>query len=647
MSFWISNVFLYPRTPDFKKRSFNFENAKLNVVFGRKQSGKTVFLDIVNYCLGSSKCDIPVGVIRSCVGWFGVLVVVDETKILLGRACPKNNQKGSDIMYMDYGRDVSIPDFMRSNTTRADVVEKMNEILGHSTESLNSYNLKNSSAHSTFRIAVNMVLQNYTILANRDRLFSIPPFEDNAFVTKLQIQSLLGFATPETAKKEFEHRKLARELNSLENKQIELNNKREGALNATKGWLHKAVEYGVLTIPLSDERLTLEQAMALLKSVVKKRSELQDANCNIPEAARRKADLELRIQNINTSITTFKGKLNSIEQLISQKEPLNRSYCLQVERLEISSWIKENISSNNPNSDFFGYDFAVDVVNDLVGAVQKIEEEIKGTSAFFANLEKERRECIEKIGELEKQMKAVESEMVASLSVFDGETLGYSRDDKLLFLGQLEGFLKQNEDFGNANYQKDIDRLTSKIQELSEEIQQAKTKSEASKKTVEKLVQNYCGDLQAEYYDEGVIFDVDDLRLLVSVSGVYQPMGSIGSSYNSLVYHTATELALLQYGRDSMKNNLLPSFAILDQPSQCLSSNSTSNDTPLKLEDEKSLREYYKIIKNFCKNRKCQIVVLEHDNRNSWGSDAHIVADFSDLNASLIPCEWINFYRDL
>ena len=53
----ISKIVLYNHLGD--KRIVNFELGKVNIITGESKSGKSALIEIVNYCLASSSCDIP------------------------------------------------------------------------------------------------------------------------------------------------------------------------------------------------------------------------------------------------------------------------------------------------------------------------------------------------------------------------------------------------------------------------------------------------------------------------------------------------------------------------------------------------------------------------------------------------------------
>jgi len=68
MQFYISDLILWPTNRKNEIRTLHFVEDKVNVIHGRSRTGKSSVIAIIDYCLGSSRCNIPVGTIRKKVG---------------------------------------------------------------------------------------------------------------------------------------------------------------------------------------------------------------------------------------------------------------------------------------------------------------------------------------------------------------------------------------------------------------------------------------------------------------------------------------------------------------------------------------------------------------------------------------------------
>lgn len=73
MYFQLRKLILWPRH-DGEPRIVEFHLGVVNVISGASKTGKSAVIPIIDYCLASDKCAIPVGVIRENCSWFGVLI---------------------------------------------------------------------------------------------------------------------------------------------------------------------------------------------------------------------------------------------------------------------------------------------------------------------------------------------------------------------------------------------------------------------------------------------------------------------------------------------------------------------------------------------------------------------------------------------
>ena len=81
MIFQILNIVLYGKK-DGQVRSIDFKPNAVNIIVGEKQTGKSALIPIVDYCLGSKKCNIPAGVISETVEWYAIKILSSSIKSL-------------------------------------------------------------------------------------------------------------------------------------------------------------------------------------------------------------------------------------------------------------------------------------------------------------------------------------------------------------------------------------------------------------------------------------------------------------------------------------------------------------------------------------------------------------------------------------
>lgn len=77
-----------------------FEPDKINIITGASRTGKSAIIPIIDYCLGSGKCTIPVDTIRNACAWFGVLFNLENEQLLLCRREPGNQMATGDMFIL-------------------------------------------------------------------------------------------------------------------------------------------------------------------------------------------------------------------------------------------------------------------------------------------------------------------------------------------------------------------------------------------------------------------------------------------------------------------------------------------------------------------------------------------------------------------
>lgn len=65
MKFTINSVILWPRKDGYSPRFLPFKSEAVNIITGASRTGKSALIPIIDYCLGSDKCTIPVDIIRN------------------------------------------------------------------------------------------------------------------------------------------------------------------------------------------------------------------------------------------------------------------------------------------------------------------------------------------------------------------------------------------------------------------------------------------------------------------------------------------------------------------------------------------------------------------------------------------------------
>ena len=92
-----------------QRRDLHFEPEALNIITGASGTGKSTLIKAIDYCLGSSKCELPAHVRRRSVA-VGVKWVAGDAEMIVGRIVPPVGQVTSTRMFTAAGRNLPLPD---------------------------------------------------------------------------------------------------------------------------------------------------------------------------------------------------------------------------------------------------------------------------------------------------------------------------------------------------------------------------------------------------------------------------------------------------------------------------------------------------------------------------------------------------------
>lgn len=150
MQFQILKLILWSKS-GYKPRVVNFDPGMVNVISGASKTGKSAVIPIIDYCLASGKCSIPVGTIRNACAWFGIVIDTLEGQKLLARREPGEAKQTGDMFLLE-GDSVEIPEEVQEKNITADAVKQMlDRLAGLSNLGLDPENERGYSSRVSFR----------------------------------------------------------------------------------------------------------------------------------------------------------------------------------------------------------------------------------------------------------------------------------------------------------------------------------------------------------------------------------------------------------------------------------------------------------------------------------------------------------------
>lgn len=245
MYFQLRKLILWPRN-GASPRVVKFEPGIVNVISGASKTGKSAVIPIIDYCLGSEKCAIPVGVIRENCSWFGILIDTLEGQKLLARREPGDQQSTSDMVLLE-GVEVEVPETISEKSTNVDTVKNaMNRLAGLTDLDFEPDTENGFKRRPSFRDLMAFTFQPQNVVANPDVMFFKADTTQHREKLKTIFPYVLGAVTTKVLQARFEIDRLQR---NLRRKEAELRAivAATGAWRAeAEAWLRQAVELGLV-----------------------------------------------------------------------------------------------------------------------------------------------------------------------------------------------------------------------------------------------------------------------------------------------------------------------------------------------------------------------------------------------------------------
>lgn len=660
MQFFIEQLALWPVDEKNKVHTLRFESGKINIIHGRSGTGKSSIIAIIDYCLGASRCAIPVGIIRDSVDWFGLVVNVRGARFLIARRTPGNRQTSKEF----YLRPVEdeFPNKLISEHNETQFKQAFNNLVRLTNLPLSSVDeIGQHEGRPSYRdmAAFNFLPQH--IVANPNTLFYKADSYDHKERLKKVMPFALGIIDSEYVIKERERNQLQRQHDDLLRQQ-DVRHRSMTTLDAdVQGLWNQGVELGLVR---DTEALTTEKRVSKLSEINSRfltdglASTLQTPDFFFTNQKYKEAQtLE---EGLQAKADSLRREIQGYERMAQRALDFTGAVHLEQTRVVNLDWLKEHLGSENECVVCGSH------TNQLHGAVSRLEAEVNRVSglsqALFENpiVDKEIEAAKMRLFEVQGQLQTAR---MARLKLQPKES---STKDSLsqvyVLIGRIQALLitfaamNNTDDMGNR-----IDEIAAKLRELEAYFKRSGKAAREAKvdKELSELIETFAAGFKLE--QRGMIsLDKNELTLSFRQSGDAKKeyLWEVGSGANWMGYHIATFLALHQFlSQDGMSNSPVFSFLVIDQPSQVYFPSAASGANLLdsdadglekiKVERDvdvnatKRIFEMLEIGLSAAKHRY-QIIVLEHADDSIWGAVPHTVEveNWKAEGQGLIPKSW-------
>jgi hypothetical protein len=657
MLFQIKKLVLWSRNPTRDPRVLEFSEGMVNVITGASKTGKSAVIPIIDYCLGSEHCAVPVRTIRDACSWFGIVVATSEGEKLLARREPGDQQSTGD-MYLLEGRQIRIPRNAPDKNTTADAVKGvLDRLAGLSNLSFDPTGpTAGFRGRPSFRDLLAFTFQPQNIVANPNVLFFRADTTEHRQKLETIFPYVLGALTPDLLAKQWELEEVQRELRRKERELAARTQATEIWRAELASWLSEARDFGLATAESVGAATDEKEMLDLLRGVVAKSSmDVSLSAASVDAGAREAVDLQTEESAAALELSQVRQRLDRMVSLRANVDEYTGALNKQRERLELSRWFRE-IAAKDERCPVCGgaFDEPHAELDALCDALALVEASARQMTPVPAAFDRELATVRDEVRRLTDRLQAVRVRKRALLTrstqaqQAQRHSTGVDR-----FIGRTEQALRMfSARAAGGNLEGDIDRLRSEAEALRSTLASAQiyARQRAALARVSNFMARLLPSLDAEKPNDPTELDLADLTIRVtSDSGRKDYLWELGSGANWLSYHVASLVALHQLFLEQ-SGNPVPAFLVFDQPSQVyfpqiLARGSKADEDPkLNDEDVRAIRKVFLSLGQAvgAAARRLQVLVLDHAGHDVWGNlpGVHLVEEWRS-GPKLVPEEWL------
>jgi hypothetical protein len=542
----------------------------LNIITGDSKTGKSAILEIVDYCLFSSRSTIPKGVVENFSDLYSIVLKASDKYIVIGR--PSKKMAGGSKAYVsiettsDFLEKISINYFdalpLRQLKDAQEIVEKHLGISVLDTR-LDETDDKRKAGKTTMRSFVPFLFQHQNLIANKHSIFY--RFDDHYKRKKTldDFPVLIGWESSEYFLSARELEEKMKELKA-HNKLVQSLKLKSDDMNVR---LRTIIEgyYSIVGLELD-----AELKPSAIKALAKK---LPD----VPSSSYANSNLVGKIQDKDNERESLISELREAQELLNLLEKnssLTHGHASELNFLNLTSDLtldSETLVCPVCNRD------GVDLSDDI-NRVTDSREELKAELEKMGTYSDDNSEQIEQLRKsrnlLKRRISTITSE-IKSLEEQDGEIQKSKslRDQSLLAKGMADANIKALLSNNRQNVDDtEKDELESRITYLQEKLDgfDLKSKIKESEVFLSKKMTDICGklDFEEELKPGRLQFSLEKFDFYYNYNEKEKiHLSEMGSGANWLACHLSLFLSLLHLNSRELKSSI-PSFLFIDQPSQ-------------------------------------------------------------------------------
>lgn len=637
----INKIILYSLTG--RKRILPFSLGKVNIITGESKSGKSALIEIVNYCLASSGCDIPEGIIRDTVSYFAVIVTFEDNEsTFIARENPniKGIQASTTVQLIrNIGEMIPELDDINSNINIDALKEFLTRKIGisenlHMPDSLTREPLKANFKHSRF-----YCYQPQYLVADPHQLFYNQNKEFIPQSIKDTLPYFLGAVNEDSLLIESEITQLKKQLNRLNREQREGDKIKAEGISQAYSLIEEAKEIGILDKGVVPNNQT--EAYNFLNQVSNweyKPIEVKGENSALKELIDRRNDLKIELGKISDNrkaATDYLKNSFGYSTEAKQQEIRLESINLYNNTIEVNSDACPLCDSRLENP--------IPTIENINQSLQNIKNDLKFTKAESPRIQAYIDTVENNYHETESELKKIEKSITALY--LENEKARTLRDLNIRrgkVIGRISLFLESIEtDIEIENIVSKIENLKANIKELEDKIDSENDRENLLSilNKINLQMSKWVNNLDVEYQDSPIRFDLNKLTMYIDTDRKPIALPQIGSGANWVAYHLLITLALHQHFIHN--NRPIPRFVIFDQPTQVYYPPEKTNNVIEVSADELAVNKMFDFVFDVIESLtpKLQVIITDHAYLNNDRFKSAVTEVWRD-GLKLIPDDW-------
>ncbi|EKS38555.1 DUF3732 domain-containing protein [Afipia broomeae] len=652
MHFQIRKLILWSKA-GHAPRILEFEPGMVNVISGASKTGKSAVIPIIDYCLASGKCGIPVGTIRNTCSWFGIVIDTMVGQKLLARREPGEARQTGDMFLLE-GDAVEVPtDTPEKNTTADSVKRMLDELAGLSQLRLNPDTEVGYNARVSFRDLVAFTFQPQYVVANPMVLFFNADTTEHREKLKAIFPYVLGALTPEMLAARWEIERLQKDLRRKE-AALESVKKAVSAWQIeTQAWVRNAIELGLLPVGTQIPAEWINIIDLLRRAAGANTRTAFTSLDSIDPTLQQLGALRQEENEAAAELAERRQRLSEIQRLLNNSEDYGSAVRIQRDRLDIAGWLRTRTQDSDDPLVTLG-DGGRDKLDTLAQALAGLDVQIRTQPGLSDAFDRERLRLRAEVEAATARL-ANARQTIALLEQRSEQVRAatYRQDRIERFVGRLEQALQS---FDRADDNSELAEEVAGIREQIEQLRAIYSETQVSRKTqnalrqIENIAATIIPTLDAEWPNAPIQLVINDLTIKVIHTEREDYLWEIGSGANWLAYHVAVTMALQRFFIET-PHHPVPGLAIYDQPSQVYFprgfASAEYEDRPGRTRDEDiaAVRAVFEALGREAIRAKgqLQVIVLDHAGPDVWGEIEGVTLAHEWRNdQKLVPPGWLD-----